>query len=45
VLERARIDLGLADSSRDPDEVLSLFSSGFDAPYGRSGPDYDEPSS
>ena len=40
---RAWIDLGLADACRDPDQVLSLFSSGFDAPYGRSGPDYSEP--
>ena len=39
---RAWIDLGLAGSCTDPDEVISLFSSGFDAPYGRTGPEYTE---
>jgi len=39
---RAWIDLGLTDACQDPDEVVSLFSSGFDAPYGRSGPSYTE---
>jgi hypothetical protein len=39
---RAWIDLGFRDSCRDPDEVLALFSSGFDAPYERPGPDYSE---
>jgi hypothetical protein len=39
---RAWVDLGLTDACRDPDEVLSLFSSGFDAPYRQSGPDYTE---
>ena len=41
---RAWIDLGLTDTCRDPEEVISLFSSGFDAPYGTSGPGYTEPS-
>ena len=39
---RAWIDLGLTDACRDPDEVISLFSSGFDAPYSTAGPDYTE---
>jgi len=37
------IDLGLTDSCQDPDEVISLFSSGFDAPYTGSGPEYETP--
>jgi len=41
---RAWIDLGLTASCRDPGEVLSLFSSGFDAPYGPNGPSYTEQS-
>jgi hypothetical protein len=39
---RAWIDLGLRASCQDADEVISLFSSGFDAPYSRSGPSYTE---
>jgi len=39
---RAWLDLELADSCQDPDEVISLFSSGFDAPYSGSGPSYTE---
>jgi len=38
----AWVDLGLADSCADPDHVISLFSSGFDSPYGQSGPEYSE---
>jgi len=41
---RAWIDLGLIDTCQDPEEVISLFSSGFDAPYDESGPDYTETS-
>jgi hypothetical protein len=37
---RAWIDLGLTDSCQDPEEVISLFSSGFDAPYSSERPDY-----
>lgn len=40
---RAWIDLGLADSCGSPHRVLSLFSSGFDAPYLASAPAYGEP--
>jgi hypothetical protein len=39
---RAWIDLGLTDTCQDPEEVMSLFSSGFDAPYSSSGPSYTE---
>jgi hypothetical protein len=39
----AWVDLGLAVSCRDPEAVISLFSSGFDAPYGRSEPEYETP--
>ncbi len=42
---RTWIDFGLTSSCQDPDEVISLFASGFDAPYGRSGPSYTEESS
>jgi hypothetical protein len=42
---QAWVELGLADSCADPDEVISLFSSGFDAPYTPSGPKYTEVSS
>ena len=42
---RAWIDLGLAESCQDPDEVISLFSSSVDAPYHQSGPSYTEKSS
>lgn len=41
---RAWVNLGLADSCVDPDEVVSLFASGFDAPYRRSGPNYNSES-
>ena len=41
---RAWIDLGLTASCQDPDEVISLFSSGFDSPYRQSGPEYTETS-
>ena len=37
---RAWVDLGLTDSCQDPEEVISLFSSGFDAPYSSERPDY-----
>lgn len=37
---RAWVDLGLADTCQDPEEVISLFSSGFDAPYSAERPDY-----
>ena len=39
---RAWIDLALTDECQDPDEVISLFSSGFDAPYTESGPSFTE---
>lgn len=40
---RAWIDLGLTTTCEDPDEVVSYFSSGFDAPYDRlAGPSFDE---
>jgi hypothetical protein len=39
---RAWIDMALADACKDPDEVISLFSSGFDAPYTESGPRFTE---
>ncbi len=42
---RAWIDLGLAESCQDPDEVISMFSSSVDAPHSRSGPSYTEKSS
>lgn len=41
---RAWVDLGFAYSCAEPDGVVSLFASGFDAPYGQSGPDYVAPS-
>ena len=40
----AWVDLGLADSCADPDQVISLFSSGFDSPYRQSEPVYSETS-
>lgn len=40
----AWVDLGLADSCVEPGRVTSLFSSGFDSPYGQSEPDYSETS-
>jgi hypothetical protein len=39
---RAWVDLALTDTCQDPDEVISLFSSGFDAPYTSSGPSFTE---
>jgi hypothetical protein len=39
---QAWIDLALTDACEDPDEVISLFSSGFDAPYTASGPSFTE---
>ncbi len=39
---RAWLDLALTDTCADPDEVISLFSSGFDAPYTGSGPNFTE---
>jgi hypothetical protein len=38
----AWIDLALTDTCQDPDEVISLFSSGFDAPYTGSAPSFTE---
>jgi hypothetical protein len=37
--------LGVLSFCQDPDEVISMFSSDVDAPYGRSGPSYTETSS
>ena len=39
---KAWIDLALTDACEDPDKVISLFSSGFDAPYTGSGPSFTE---
>ena len=36
----AWIDLGFGDSCTEPDRVISLFASGFDAPYSRAAPSY-----
>ena len=41
----AWFDLNLIHPCQDPDEVISLFSSGVDAPFGPSGPSYTERSS
>lgn len=41
---RAWLNLGLTDSCRNPDEVISRFSSGVDAPFDQSGPSYTETS-
>jgi hypothetical protein len=41
----AWVEYGFTDTCGDPDEILSLFSSGFDAPFGplgASGPSYTE---
>jgi hypothetical protein len=38
----AWVDHGFTDSCDDPNEILSLFSSGFDAPYETRTPSYDE---
>lgn len=38
----AWVDDGFTDSCTDPDEVISLFSSGFDSPFGPFPPDYTE---
>ena len=40
---RAWAEYGFVDSCADPDEVQSLFSSGFDSPYDSSPPSYTEP--
>ena len=37
---RAWVGLGIAESCVVPNRVVSLFSSGFDAPYRDPGPDY-----
>lgn len=42
---RAWLDYGLANACADPDEVISRFQSGFDAPYGPNEPSYSEVSS
>jgi hypothetical protein len=38
----AWVDYGYTDTCTDPNEVLSLFSSGFDSPFGPFPPDYTE---
>ncbi len=38
----AWVDYGLIDACTDPDEVVSLFSSGFDSPFGSFPPDYTQ---
>ena len=38
----AWLDYGFTDSCTDPNETMSLFSSGFDAPYGPFPPSYTE---
>jgi hypothetical protein len=38
----AWIEMGSTDTCQDPDEVISLFSSGFDAPYTSAGPRFTE---
>jgi hypothetical protein len=38
----AWLDYGFTDSCTDPNETMSLFSSGFDAPYGPFPPNYTE---
>jgi hypothetical protein len=38
----AWLDYGFTDSCTDPDETMSLFSSGFDAPCGPFPPSYAE---
>lgn len=40
---RAWIEFGFASECRDPDEVISLFSSGFDAPFTQAEPRFTEP--
>lgn len=42
---QAWVDLGVTASCEDPDEVISLFTSGVNAPYGPWAPRYDEQSS
>jgi hypothetical protein len=37
----AWVDYGFTDSCADPNEVMSLFSSGFDSPFGPFPPSYD----
>ena len=39
----AWVDYGFIDGCADPDEVMSLFSSGFDSPFDTGGPNYSEP--
>jgi len=39
----AWVDYGFIDSCDDPNEVMSLFSSGFDSPFDSGGPSYTEP--
>ena len=41
----AWVDLGFENSCEEPDDVVSLFASGFDAPYDVAAPDYSEPAS
>ena len=38
---KAWIGLGLTDACADPDEVISLFGSGFDSPFSQEAPVYD----
>lgn len=38
----AWVGLGLTDACGDPDEVISLFASGFDSPFSPEAPVYDE---
>jgi hypothetical protein len=38
----AWVDYGFTDSCADPNEVMSLFSSGFDSPFGPFPPSYTE---
>jgi len=38
----AWLDYGFTGSCADPNEIISLFSSGFDAPFGPFPPDYSE---
>ena len=38
----AWLDYGYTDSCTNPNEIMSLFSSGFDTPYGPFPPSYTE---
>lgn len=40
----AWVDYGFTESCTNPDEVLGLFTSGFDSPFGPHGPSYNEAS-